>query len=151
MPTPDITRASCLIPASAADIFELLATPAQHHLIDGSGSVQGAQPRTPTRLSPGARFGMKIRIVAPYTIVNTVVEFEQGRVIAWRHFGGHVWRYRLEPVDDTHTLVTEEFDPTTALSPKFLRVINAGPRNLRSIERTLDRLDQWAVRRQSAS
>ena len=69
------------MPASADDIFELLATPAKHALIDGSGTVMGAQPRTPERLSPGAKFGMKMKIGAPYKILNQVVEFEEGRRI----------------------------------------------------------------------
>ena len=77
MPNVHVVRASRLIPAPAADIFELLATPAQHALIDGSGSVQGAQPRTPTRLSPGAKFGMQMKIGAPYKVLNQVVEFEE--------------------------------------------------------------------------
>lgn len=147
MPTDDVACASRLIAAPAAEVFELLATPAQHHLIDGSGSVRGALTGSPRRLSPGARFQMSMRIVAPYRIRNTVVEFEEGRLIAWRHFGGHVWRYRLDPVDDTRTMVTEEFDPTTSRSPLLLRVMDAGRRNQRSIEQTLDRLEQWAVTR----
>lgn len=147
MPTPDVARASRLIAAPAADIFELLATPSRHHLIDGSGSVQGAQPGTPDRLSPGAKFGMNMRIVAPYKILNTVVEFDEGRQIAWRHFGGHVWRYRLEPVDGTHTRVTEEFDPTASRAPLVLRLIGATRRNQRSIDQTLERLERWASER----
>lgn len=147
MPTPDLARASRLIPAPAADIFEVLATPARHHLFDGSGTVQGVQPRTPDRLSPNAKFGMNMRIVAPYKILNTVVEFDEGRRIAWRHFGGHVWRYRLNPVDDTHTRVTEEFDPTNSRAPLVLRLVGATRRNQRSIEKTLERLEQWALER----
>lgn len=26
-------------------------------------------------------------------------EFDEDRLIAWRHFAGHRWRYELEPVD----------------------------------------------------
>ena len=142
-----VARATRLIPASAADIFELLATPASHALIDGSGSVRGAQPRTPARLSPGAKFGMTMKIGAPYKILNEVVEFEEGRRIAWRHFGGHIWRYRLEPVSDSATRVTEEFDPRTSNAPWLMRLVRAGTRNQRSIERTLVRLEQWALAR----
>ena len=99
MTTPRIAEASRIVAAPAADIFELLATPAEHALIDGSGSVRGVQPRTPERLSAGAKFGMQMKIGAPYKILNHVVEFEEGRRIAWQHFAGHTWRYLLEPID----------------------------------------------------
>ena len=52
---------------------------------------------------------MSMKIGVPYSISNTVVEFEEGSVIAWQHFGRHIWRYRLEPVPGG-TTVTEEFD-----------------------------------------
>ena len=52
--TIEIAEATRIVPASAEDIFELLASPAQHALIDGSGTVKGAQRGTPERLSPGA-------------------------------------------------------------------------------------------------
>jgi hypothetical protein len=76
--TIEIAEATRIVPASAEDIFELLASPAQHALIDGSGTVKGAQRGTPERLSQGARFGMNMRIGAPYKILNEVVEFEKG-------------------------------------------------------------------------
>ena len=46
---------------------------------------------------------MKMKIGAPYKILNEVVEFEEGRRIAWRHFAGHIWRYILEPVGQNST------------------------------------------------
>ena len=127
-------QASRIVPASAEDIFELLATPAQHALIDGSGTVKGDQPRSPARLSAGAKFGMEMHWHAPYKILNHVVEFEEGRRIAWRHWAGHVWRYTLEPLGPRATQVTEEFDPTTARSPLALRLLGSARRNQHSIE-----------------
>jgi hypothetical protein len=147
MLTAPSAEASRLIPAPAADIFELLAHPRQHALIDGSGQVRGVQERTPERLSPGARFGMEMHWGLPYKILNEVVEFEEGRRIAWRHFGGHVWRYLLEPVDETSTQVTEQFDARPSHAPVVLRLIRATPRNQRAIEQTLIRLEDWARRR----
>ena len=38
-----MAEATRIVPASAADIFELLATPGQARVIDGSGTVKGAQ------------------------------------------------------------------------------------------------------------
>jgi len=147
VPPLQIVHGSRIISAAAGDIFELLAQPSQHSLIDGSGTVQGTQPRTPDRLSAGAKFGMQMRWGLPYKILNEVVEFEEGRRIAWRHFAGHVWRYQLEPVDDRTTRVTEQFDPTHAHSPRVLRLMRASERNQRSITQTLQRLEDWASHR----
>jgi uncharacterized protein YndB with AHSA1/START domain len=145
--TIEIAEATRIVPASAEDIFELLASPAQHALIDGSGTVKGAQRGTPERLSPGARFGMNMRIGAPYKILNEVVEFEEGRRIAWRHFAGHIWRYILEPLGPNTTQVTEQFDPTDSRAPRVLKVLRWQPRNQRAIEQTLHRLVEWASNR----
>ena len=142
-----MAEATRIVPASAADIFELLATPAKHSLIDGSDTVVGVQPRTPERLSPGAKFGMNMKIGGRYKILNRVVEFEEGRRIAWRHFGGHIWRYILEPVGKNSTVVTEQFDPRAARSPIVLKLIRATPRNQKAIDRTLNRLVAWASSR----
>ena len=139
-----IAQATRVVPAAAADIFELLARPAQHRLIDGSGTVKGVQRRTPERLSAGAKFGMQMHWGFRYQILNEVVEFDEGRRIAWRHFGGHVWRYLLEPIDAQTTRVTEQFDPTHSGSPTILRLLRANQRNQQSIERTLERLEDWA-------
>jgi hypothetical protein len=46
--------------AAAPDVvFEVLATPALHSEIDGSGTVKGAQPRGPLRLGPGPNSAWK--------------------------------------------------------------------------------------------
>jgi hypothetical protein len=87
---------------------------------------------------------MEMRIGLPYRILNEVVEFDEPTRIAWRHFGGHVWRYLLEPVDEEHTRVTEQFDPTGSRSPAVLAVMRARRRNAKSINATLDRLQRWA-------
>ncbi|GAA1827780.1 SRPBCC family protein [Microlunatus capsulatus] len=136
-----------VVPAPAAEVFELLATPARHPVVDGSGTVTDVQERTPERLSPGARFGMRMHWGLRYKILNEVVEFEEGRRIAWRHAGGHVWRWLLVPVDETSTLVIEEFDASTSRVPLLLLLIGAQRRNQRSIERSLDRLEAWARER----
>lgn len=127
------------IQAPAQAIFDLLADPRRHHEIDGSGSVQAAQMNAPERLALGAKFGMNMKIGLPYRITNIVVEFEEGRQIAWRHFGGHIWRYILEPTENG-TLVTEQFDWTNNRSPLMLKVMNAIENNAKSMEKTLENL-----------
>lgn len=148
------------VQAPASMIFDVLADPAQHALIDGSGTVQGTVAG-PTRLSLGSQFGMAMRIGMPYRIENTVVEFEEGRLIAWRHFNGHRWRYELEPatvgdgpvgdgpvgdgpVGDgiEATVVTETFDGRTARVPASLLLINAYANNQVAVAKTLVRLKE---------
>ena len=128
-------------------IFEVLATPALHSAIDGSGTVKGAQPRGPERLSLGARFGMEMNMAVDYKILNTVSEFEEGRRIAWRHFYGHIWRYILEPAtgaDGTAgTRVTEQWDATSVRGKFFLRLAGYLRRHPVSIEKTLAKLEAY--------
>ena len=99
MNSPYLISRDQLVPAAPDAVFDLLARPAMHSVIDGSGTVREAQPDGPARLSPGARFGMDMKMGIPYNISNTVTEFEEGRRIAWRHSGGPVWRSLLEPVE----------------------------------------------------
>ena len=134
-----IVSRSTIVPAPAADIFNLLANPRRHHEIDGSGSVQAAELDAPERLSLNAKFGMKMKIVVPYKMLNTVVEFDEGACIGWRHFGGHVWRYILEPVDGG-TKVTEQFDMNTSKSQLMMKLTNAAENNGKNIEKTLANL-----------
>jgi hypothetical protein len=134
-----IVSHSVVVPAPAQDIFNLLADPRRHSEIDGSGSVKAARVNAPERLSLGAKFSMDMRIVLPYKMTNEVVEFEEGKQIGWRHFGGHIWRYILEPVEGG-TKVTEQFDWNTNKSPLMLKVMKAVDNNSKSIQKTLDNL-----------
>ncbi|MHA7264249.1 SRPBCC family protein [Arthrobacter sp. TMN-37] len=140
-----ITR-SRLISAPAGRIFEVLATPALHSVIDGSGTVRGEQPNGPQRLSAGARFGMEMKLGPRYRILNRVVEFEEGRLIAWRHFSRHVWRYILEPRGEA-TLVTEQWDARPVPWKLVLRLAGFTRRHPASIEKTLERLEQHVTGR----
>lgn len=134
-----VVSRSTVVPASAAEIFDVLADARRHREFDGSGTVRDAFVDAPERLALGSKFGMKMRIVVPYSMTNTVVEFEEGRRIGWRHVGGHVWRYILEPVEGG-TRVTEEFDWSTNRAPLMLKVMNAQKNNAASIDKTLGRL-----------
>ena len=122
-------------------VFDLLADPAQHPLIDGSGTVRAARDGNPERLSLGAKFGMDMKLGLPYRIRNTVVEFEDGTLIAWRHFFGHRWRWSLKDDGDGRTEVTETFDWSTALVPKGIELMGFPGKNKQGIRATLDRLD----------
>lgn len=136
---------SVVIEASPETIFDILASPAGHAEIDGSGSVQRAKGDV-DRLALGTRFGMNMRFGVPYSISNTVVEFEENRLIAWQHLGRHRWRYELEPISDTETRVTESFDWSTALVPKAIEMVGYPEKNLESIKATLQRLTKAATK-----
>jgi uncharacterized protein YndB with AHSA1/START domain len=136
-----VVWAQRLIPAPAERIFDLLADPAMHHVFDGSGTVRKPTASTPQRLTLGAKFGMNMRIVLPYKMTNTIVEFEENRRIGWRHVGGHVWRYILEPRDGS-TLVTEEFDYSTNRARPLLAAMKAIERNEAAIVKTLENLER---------
>ena len=131
---------SRVIDAPPQKIFDLLADPDMHPVLDGSGTVKGARGGNPERLSLGSKFGMDMRIGVPYRIKNTVVEFEDGKRIAWRHAGRHIWRYELEPAGGG-TKVTETFDWSRA----FTRLL--GPLVYRRthppmMEATLERIER---------
>ncbi|MGA0781445.1 MAG: SRPBCC family protein [Ilumatobacteraceae bacterium] len=132
-------QASRLVKATPQQIFELLADPRKHSLIDGSGSVQNARVNAPERLSLGAKFGMDMKIGLPYRITNEVVEFDEPKQIGWRHMGGHIWRYVLEPANGG-TMVTEQFDWTHSKSPIVLKLMGAFDKNKKAIAATLERL-----------
>jgi uncharacterized protein YndB with AHSA1/START domain len=130
-------------------VFEVLANAANHTAIDGSGMLQGAEHDAPQRLALGTTFGMKMKLGMRYSTVNRVVEFEEGRRIAWqtgptgrvgRYVAGRIWRYELEPTEGT-TLVRESWD----IRPDHQRVLLKLGRiwwnkTRRDMERTLDRL-----------
>src|SRR5262249_22403911 len=131
-----------VIAAPPEKIFDVLADPSQHPVIDGSGTVKHTRGQEPDRLSLGAKFGMSMRIGVPYVITNTVVEFDENRLIAWRHVGGHRWRYELETVG-AKTRVRETYDWSTAILPTRIFIAKSGwpTRTEEAMTRTLERLD----------
>ena len=106
------------VSATPEEVFDLLADPRRHPELDGSGTLTG-RAVGPDRLSLGARFGVSLHFHGvPYRVTNTVVEFEEGRLIAWRPSEpskkppGHLWRWELEPLDHGRTRVTHTYDWT---------------------------------------
>ena len=139
-----------LIPAPAEAIFDLLADPAGHQRIDGSGSLQGARSGS-RRLALGDRFGMDMKLGVNYSTRNVVSEFEENRRIAWQtlaapplstFFTGRTWRYELEPREGG-TLVRETWDLTTEKWPSR-PVVALSMRSMTrtNMERTLERIEQ---------
>ena len=132
-----------LVHAPAQAIFDVLADPTKHPAIDGSGTVLGRLPAGAERLTLGAEFGMSMRLGLPYRVTNRVVEFDEGRLIAWAHVGRARWRYQLEPVE-AGTRVRETWDYSRAPLPlaKLLELTGFPERNRAAMERTLTRLER---------
>lgn len=142
MASARIVSDSIVIDSSAERIFDLLADPRQHPLIDGSGAVQGTVSG-PDRLTHGARFGMRMRLGLPYRVTNTVIEYEENRRIAWQHLARHTWRYELEPVGDG-TRVTESWDWSPSPVARLMELARFPARNHRAIRQSLIRLKRAA-------
>ncbi|HMT60993.1 MAG TPA: SRPBCC family protein [Microthrixaceae bacterium] len=146
--SPRQVSVSRTIAAPPAAIFAVLSDPSLHAVIDGSGTVQGAHSNE-RQLRLGSKFSMGMRMGVPYRISNEVVEFEQDRLIAWRHLGGHRWRYELRPVDGG-TEVTETFDWSTSRAPKGIELAGYPRRHIPNMERTLERLEAFLSHRSNA-
>jgi uncharacterized protein YndB with AHSA1/START domain len=148
----DVVSVERVIAAPADRIFDLLADPARHHDIDGSGAVRDAKAGN-ERLAKGSEFGMSMHLVIGYSTVNTVIEFDDGKRIAWqthpggkfgaRFFGGRIWRYELEPADGG-TLVRESWDISEEKGPVkgILRTSKTKDHTRNAMEKTLANIAQ---------
>ena len=135
---------------AAGAIFDVVADASRHLEIDGSGQLRGVTPGGPERLSLGATFGMSMHLGMGYTMVNTVIEFEENRRIAWqatiagflgRFVGGRIWRYELEAVEGG-TRVRESWDISRDHQRAFLRHDKVADATRVNLEKSLARLDE---------
>ena len=108
-------------------------------LFPGATFVMRMRKRAPSR-HPADLLQVVVAIINRGLITNTVVEFEEGRRIAWRNFGRHVWRWQLQPLDDASTLVRETFDYSTNTFPPLLELVRFPAKNAEAMTATLDRL-----------
>lgn len=145
----DVETVDRVIPAPPEKIFALLADANRHQDFDGSGTVKAPHDGTPKRLTLGSKFGMNMRLGIPYSMVSTVVEYDENKRIAWqprpaypianRLAGGRIWRYELEPVDGG-TRVRESWDITHEVWKPLVRP--ARGRTREAMEKTLERLER---------
>ncbi|MDJ1371923.1 SRPBCC family protein [Gulosibacter molinativorax] len=136
-----IVSASRVVDASPETIFELIADPARQPEWDGNDNLASAEP------------GQRVTAVGDVFTMNMtkpgiqrenhVVEFEEGRSIAWKPAEpgnppiGQLWRWELEPNGDG-TLVTHTYDWTDLHDEKRLpRARATKEENLRA---SIDRL-----------
>jgi uncharacterized protein YndB with AHSA1/START domain len=112
-PEQHITSASREIAAPAGIIFELIADPAQQPRWDGNDNLAWAEPDQRVH-SVGEVFVMTL--TGGDVRENHIVEFEEGRRIAWmpaepgKDRPGHLWRWELEELRPNRTLVTHTYD-----------------------------------------
>jgi hypothetical protein len=108
---PRVAAARITINAPANKLFDFIANPKNHPKIDGSKMVRG-KAYGPKRLSINSWFVMRqLRFgKIPYLMPNKVVEFEEGKLIAWRNALPSRWRYEFVTQSDGTTQVTQYLD-----------------------------------------
>jgi uncharacterized protein YndB with AHSA1/START domain len=144
----DVVTVERVIAAPPADVFRIVSDVSRHPEIDGSGTVVKAKSGAPRALTLGSTFRMSMKAGVPYSMSNTVIEFEQDRRIAWktvlsgflgRYIGGRIWRYEFEPVEGG-TLVRESWDISQDRQSTFLRRGKLPSVTADGMTKTLERL-----------
>jgi hypothetical protein len=110
------------IAATPAEIFAIVSDPQGHVAIDSSGMLMSASGERATKVGDSFvvhmdRESLNDYPLGLYDVTVRIVTFEPDREIAWKIEGqlniGHVYGYRLEPIDGG-TLVTSYYDWSTA-------------------------------------
>jgi hypothetical protein len=137
-----------VIKAPASAIFAIVSDASRHPEIDGSGAVIKVKDGAPGQLGLGSVFGMSMKLGVPYSMSNTVIEFEPDRRIAWqtrlagplgRFVGGRIWRYELEETGGG-TKVTETWDISEDKQGLLLRSGKVAQQFAGTMSKTLDKL-----------
>jgi uncharacterized protein YndB with AHSA1/START domain len=110
-----------VIEAQPGRLFAMIADPAVQPRWDGNDNLGSAAD------------GQRVRAVGDVFVVtlsrgavreNHVVEFEEGRRIAWRPAEpgqrppGHLWRWELVPQDGSRTLIRHTYDWSELTDPQ---------------------------------
>jgi uncharacterized protein YndB with AHSA1/START domain len=145
---PRVVSASRDVSAGPREIFELIADPAQQPRWDGNDNLAQAPA------------GQRVRRVGDVFLMeltkgdvreNHVVEFEEGRRIAWTPArpgqapAGHLWRWELEPIDTSLTRVTHTYDWSRLTDESRTRRARATTAD--KLQASLDRLAALVERR----
>ncbi len=144
---PKVVSASREIAAPADKIFELIADPSLQPQWDANDNLAEAHTAQRVR-AVGDVFAMTITQGSVRN--NHVVEFDEGRLIAWRPSEpdkeppGHLWRWELEPVDDSRTLVTHIYDWSRLTDENRLPIARAMTAD--KLQASVDRLAERAER-----
>lgn len=136
-----VVSASREIAAAAETVFELIADPSAQPGWDGNDNLSEAPA------------GQRVRGVGDVFVMTTtqgnvrenhVVEFVEGRRIAWRPAEpgkeppGHLWRWEVEPTASTTSRVTHTYDWTDLTDES--RLPRARATTAEKLRSSLDRL-----------
>ena len=126
----DRVSATTVIGASAEAIFAVLADPAKHAAIDGTGWVREALDAKPLT---GAGQIFRMSMYHPghpdgtYQMANRVQVFDPPNTISWEpgneagdgtvSFPGWIWRYDLTPAGRSNSTVTLTYDWSAVPDP----------------------------------
>jgi uncharacterized protein YndB with AHSA1/START domain len=133
---PRVVSASREIAAGPERVFELIADPAAQPSWDGNDNLAAAATGQRVR-----KVGDVFTMTLTYSGIreNHVVEFEEGRLIAWMPAEpglarpGHLWRWELEPIGTSGTRVTCTYDWTQLTDEnRFRRARATTPDRLRA-------------------
>ena len=119
----DTLSATRVIEAPAEAIFAVLADPAKHAAIDGTGWVRETLDSNPLT-APGQIFRMSMyhpnHPDGNYRMANRVQVLDPPTTISWEpghdagdgnlRFAGWIWRYDLAPAGPSNTTVTLSYD-----------------------------------------
>ncbi|GGF55975.1 hypothetical protein GCM10011519_32380 [Marmoricola endophyticus] len=115
----EVTRT---IAAPAADVFAVLCDPQGHVAIDASGMLQDAEGDVASAVGDSFVVHMDREALGDrpdlgrYDVTVTIETYERDREISWSILGvsrppiGHVYGYRLAPLDEQSTAVTSYYD-----------------------------------------
>ena len=120
---PESVTASTTIDATPEEVFAVLADPATHADVDGTGWVRAAGD-VERLTAAGQVFRMAMyhpdHPDGDYETANLIEVFDEPRAISWKtgtesetgelSFGGWFWRYDLEPAGPSRTTVTLTYD-----------------------------------------
>jgi Polyketide cyclase / dehydrase and lipid transport len=156
---PERMEVQRTIAAEPARIFALLSDPQGHVAIDSSGMLQDASGAPVTKVGDEFvvhmdREALNDYPMGKYDVTVTITTLEPDREIGWTILGqirpqiGHVYGYRLEPLEDG-TLVTSYYDwsnidPQWKEADIFPVISETALRaTLGILDRTLARSNQW--------
>ena len=152
---PEHMTAAITIEAAPDAVFAVLADPAAHAAIDGTGWVRESLDATPLT-GTGQIFRMAMyhenHPDKHYKMANRVEVFDPPRAIAWRPgqespetgdvgFGGWFWRYDLEASGPSQTAVVLTYD-WSAVPPPVRDVIQFPPFGQDHLEGSLQHLSE---------
>ncbi|WIM87977.1 polyketide cyclase [Candidatus Mycobacterium wuenschmannii] len=157
--TNDTTLATITIPASAEAVFGILANPATHESIDGTGWVrESLDGESLTRNGQVFRIAMyhDNHPDKNYEMANKVTVFDRPHAIAWEpgqdlagdgnlSFGGWIWRYDIADAGPSEVRVTLTYD-WSAVPAELREHIGFPPFEPSHLENSLRHLSDLAAR-----